>query len=259
MITITERAEFEEIYPPVDLTGLSPNLLNEKEVELMRIDIEPETKVLMDILEEGPKTTTELGQKLEGSVFSTMYVAGTVLGKLGINKPLSIDHSIEIFHGQDPLIVLGDMHIQGDFELNGQLIVVGNLVVEGCLKLDDYTSDLQVTGSITAQHISTTASCIIGGNVKVDGYLFGHHNDGYFIVRGSVQAKAVLSDDYCFEFDPTMAELELTSSFASRDFPRREMGKDDFDKLKAFLPDGAVFEDTEYASPYFFNSDRLFS
>ncbi len=110
----------------------------------------------------------------------------------------SIDNEKDIvFHDGD--LHLTNLHCMAELEI-GVCIVNGNLTVDGSISIsDDFMQLLFVTGSVTANNITTSGMLFIFENLTVTNCLLGDYNHGSAFIGNDLKAKFFFPEEYFFE------------------------------------------------------------
>lgn len=135
-----------------------------------------------------------LAKKTEEKTINITDVGGIFmqLAKQAIDTEKDI-----VFHQGD--LHLSNLHCMAALEI-GVFIIDGNLTVDGNISLsDDLMELLFVTGSVTANNVTTSGMLFVFENLTVSNCLLGDYNHGSAFVGANLEAKFFFPEDYFFE------------------------------------------------------------
>lgn len=95
--------------------------------------------------------------------------------------------------------VVGDLIVQGDLDVVANLVVTGDLIVQGTIEDCGPDSRIAVHGNLICDHLLTSGWILVGGDVRVKGFLYGEYNDDALEVLGDIEAGIILTRDHSID------------------------------------------------------------
>ena len=124
------------------------------------------------------------------------------------------------------------------------IIVTGSLLVNRLIwnEESDYGIHMIVLGDIRTHNIAVGGQNItIFGNVIVENIVCGNYNHGNMMVKGDIQAKVIVANDYSFECYGEFVGIKMGWSFYSKKYGF--LMENDFDEWDLVFKDTVLDED----------------